>query len=117
MPLDLGNVVRKNSMLVAWTASSCEGTVCHPSLAPLRTSFTLDTILSGGRPSDHPLSREDGNVIWLTVRPDLLFLDIRDSVRAAHLEHSTLTYLNQRSNFDKQSRKASLDNLNRPFTP
>jgi hypothetical protein len=80
-------------------------------------NFFLDTILSGGRPSDHLLSREDGNVIWLTVRPDVLFLDIGDCVRAAHLENRTLTYLNQRFNFDKRSRKASFDNMNRPFTP
>jgi hypothetical protein len=76
----------------------------------------LRTVLSGGRPPNHPSYREDGNDIRLIVRPDVFFLDIRDSVRAAQLENRTLTYLERRYKFDKQSLKESLDRMNRKFT-
>ena len=60
---------------------------------PFRISLTgaehgalLRTTLANGRPPQHlKVSRDaDGN-IWMLVRPDVLFLDLRDSIREANL--------------------------------
>jgi hypothetical protein len=65
--------------------------------------------------TDHLSYKEEDNDIWLIVRTDVFFLDIRDAVRAAQLDARgrTFTYLvedrgTQTFNFDKQTLKGSL---------
>lgn len=46
----------------------------------------LRTTLANGRPGQHlRVSQDAGGNIWMFVRPDVLFLDLRDSVRDANL--------------------------------
>ncbi len=55
----------------------------------------LGQVLTGGRPRDHLQRRKDGSDIWIKVRTDVLFLDIRDSIRGANIlaRGLTLRYL------------------------
>jgi hypothetical protein len=98
-------------------ATLSDGSTFGVSLTGAAENFFLRTVLSPRRPPDHLSSyREHSNDIWLIMRPDVLFLDIRDSVRAAHLENRTLTPLKRSYKFDKQSLKDCLDRMNRKFT-
>ncbi len=52
----------------------------------------LDRSLAGGRPIKHLAAHADGHGdIWITIRTDVLFLDIRDSIRAAMLLERNLS--------------------------
>jgi hypothetical protein len=80
--------------------------------------FFLRNVLASGRPSDHLFHRDDGTSVWLIVRPEILFLDIRDAVRAARLDQRglILKYLIEDRKatfrFDRAALKASLDQMN-----
>lgn len=56
------------------------------SLTGAEHQLYLHRSFAGGRPVQHLVAQvdEDGD-IWVTVRTDILFLDIRDSIRAAKL--------------------------------
>ncbi len=80
----------------------------------------LRTVLANGRPSDHLLHTDDGVDLWLKVRSDVLFLDIRDAVRSAGLDQRglSLEYLVEGRKgktfaFDRSALKTSLDEMNR----
>jgi hypothetical protein len=48
--------------------------------------------LAAGRPTDHLLARKEPNGdIWVKVRTDVLFLDIREAARSANLLDGSLT--------------------------
>lgn len=79
----------------------------------------LQKVLASGRPPNHLSLSDDGVDLWLTVRPDVLFLDIRDAVRSARLDQRglSLKYLVEDRKktfiFDRSALKASLDKMNR----
>jgi hypothetical protein len=68
------------------------GAVCSDGLQ-FRVSLTgaqrgalLRTTFHSGRPVQHlKVSRDAGGNLWMVVRPDVLFLDLRDSIREANL--------------------------------
>ena len=56
----------------------------------------------------------DCNDLWLKVRPDVLFVDLRDAARAARLEQRglTLTYLGPVAfPFTREALREALDNM------
>lgn len=54
--------------------------------------FPLSQTLSHGRPSDHLKAWKDTNSdLWIKVRTDVLFLDIRDAVHGARILNRGLT--------------------------
>lgn len=66
------------------------------SLTGAEYGLTLDQSLLRGRPADHLRKNRDSNRdLWLKVRTDILYLDIRDSIRSASLlgRGLTLSYL------------------------
>ncbi len=77
--------------------------------------FSLQNVLASGRPPDHLSYRDDGTNLLFTVRPEILFLDIRDAVRAADIDRRglSLQYLIEQSKgtfaFDRLALKTSLD--------
>jgi hypothetical protein len=62
------------------------------SLTGAEHQLYLHRSFAGGRPAQHLAAQvdEDGD-IWITVCTDILFLDIRDSIRAANLLDRKLT--------------------------
>src|SRR5262245_21492129 len=63
-----------------------DGCQLRISLTGAEPGALLRTTLANGRPSQHlKASRDAAANIWLTVRPDVLFLDFRDSIREANL--------------------------------
>jgi hypothetical protein len=97
-------------------ATLIDGSTFGVSLTGAAENVFLHTVLSHGRPPDHLSYCEHDNGIWLIVRPDVLFLDIRDSVRAAQLENKTLAFMKRSYKFDKQSLKECLVRMNTKFT-
>jgi hypothetical protein len=53
----------------------------------------LRTTFSNGRPSQHlGVTSDSAGNLWMTVRPDVLFLDVRDSIRDADLLNRGLAF-------------------------
>lgn len=53
----------------------------------------LRTTLSSGRPAQHlSVSADPAGNLWMTVRPDVLFVDVRDSSREIDLLNRGLTF-------------------------
>jgi hypothetical protein len=75
------------------------------SLTGAEHQLYLHRSLAGGRPRQHLAAHADGHGdIWVTLCTDVLFLDIRDSIRAAQLLNRNLSmqYLQRpRGNFYK----------------
>jgi hypothetical protein len=106
---------------VVWGSAvhkTAEKEVRHVQQSSPITYFDRKLVLTLGSTS-HLSYKEDGNDIWLTVRPDVFFLDIRDAVRYAQLDAKGLTInhlVENRPgttfNFDHQTLKSSLDQMN-----
>jgi len=47
--------------------------------------LVLADVCKGGRPRDHLSHRDDGSVLWVTVRPEVLFLDLCAALDAIQL--------------------------------
>jgi hypothetical protein len=63
------------------------------SLTGAEYGTTLGKTMSGGRPVQHlGVKRDSEGNLWMTVRPDVLFLDIRDAVRETRLLDRGLTF-------------------------
>lgn len=75
------------------------GAVCSDG-HQLRVSLTgaehgalLRTTFESGRPAQHlAASRDAAGNLWIVVRPDVLFLDLRDSIREANILGRGLTF-------------------------
>lgn len=52
----------------------------------------LQTALSHGRPPQHLSLALDNGDLWMTVRPDVLFIDLRDSIASSKLLNRGLTF-------------------------
>lgn len=62
------------------------------SLTGAEFGLSLSQTFAKGRPSDHLKAWKDTNGdLWMTVRTDVLFLDIRDALRCARLLNRGLT--------------------------
>ena len=62
------------------------------SLTGAEHGMFLDRVLAAGRPADHlRQSRDENRDLWLRVRTDILYLDVRDSIREANLLGRGLT--------------------------
>jgi len=78
----------------------------------------LRDIPERGRPSGHLSHFDDGTDLWVTVRPEILFMDVRDAVKSARLDQRVLTlrYLVEirkgTFGFYRAALKASLDRMN-----
>ncbi|HSB79738.1 MAG TPA: hypothetical protein VLM91_13230 [Candidatus Methylomirabilis sp.] len=89
------------------------------SLTGAKQGLFLRDVLAKGRPPDHLCHQDDGTDLWLKVRPEILFLDIRDAVLAARLDQRglSLKYLvedrKEAFGFDKAVLKSTLDRMNR----
>ena len=62
------------------------------SLTGAQTGALLETALSNGRPSQHLSLSVVNRDLWVTVRPDILFLDVRDAIVSSKLLNRGLSF-------------------------
>jgi hypothetical protein len=70
-----------------------DGKQLRISLIGVRPGAFLGTVFSNGRPPEHlRVERDDDRNLWMTVRPDVVFVDVRDSIRDVDLLSRGLTF-------------------------
>jgi hypothetical protein len=73
-----------------------DGQTFQLGLTGAESGRSLDTVLAKDRPADHlELQILDSGGLWVRIRTDVLYLDIRDSIREARLldRELSITYL------------------------
>jgi len=61
-------------------------------LSGAKHELFLTQVLASGRPTDHLQAYKEANGdLWVKVRTDVLFLDIREAIRSANLQNGSLS--------------------------
>jgi hypothetical protein len=67
-----------------------DGRSLRISLTGAETGLSLEACLAAGRPAQHLSLSVDSGDLWITVRTEILFIDLRDAVAASRLLHRGL---------------------------